>query len=276
MAAKRRGGMLFGFAPVLAVVAAFGSFGFENKYNIFIPFVSTPEPVVTRMLELADVGSGDLVLDLGSGDGRIPILAAARFGARARGVDIDPALVKKAADNAAQAGVADRVEFRREDMFRTEIADASVLTLYVLTQANLRMRPRILSEMRPGARIVSHAFGMGAWSPDRHDRLGDIDLYLWIVPARVAGEWEFTDGVRGFTVALAQQFQRIEGTVTVAGRAAPIRQARLRGHEIELAIALEGETVKVYRGRIDGERIVAGEAGTWSARRVAARPVDID
>jgi predicted O-methyltransferase YrrM len=147
-------------------------------------YVPTPPKVVDAMLELAKVRSGDVLYDLGSGDGRIPIAAAKKHGIRAVGVDIDPARIKEARANAAAAGVADRVTFRQEDLFKTEIAQASVVTLYLLSSLNEKLRPRLLAELKPGTRIVSHAFRMGDWEPEKTRDVEGSTIYLWTVPPR--------------------------------------------------------------------------------------------
>jgi precorrin-6B methylase 2 len=144
----------------------------------------TPREVVDAMLELADLKPGDLLYDLGSGDGRIVIAAARRPGVRAVGIDIDPELVVRARDNAQRAGVADRTEFRAQDLFEADIGDATVVTLFLGAEVNLRLRPRLLETLSPGTRVVSHQYDMGLWLPERERRLGNRILYLWTVPAR--------------------------------------------------------------------------------------------
>jgi SAM-dependent methyltransferase len=148
------------------------------------PYVPTPQEVVDRMLQLAGVGKGDVVYDLGCGDGRIPITAAQRFGARGVGVDIDPQRIAEANANAAKAGVTDRVTFRLQDALATDVSEATVVTLYLLSASNLKLRPILTRQLKPGARIVSHAFSMGDWKADRVDTFTDSaggtrTLYLW-------------------------------------------------------------------------------------------------
>jgi precorrin-6B methylase 2 len=149
-----------------------------------VPFVPTPEPVVERMLELAKVGPNDVVYDLGSGDGRIVIAAASKYGARGVGIDIDPNRVREARDNAREAGVADRVEFRQGDLFKADIGEATVVTLYLLSSINTKLRPKLLSELKPGTRVVSHAFAMGDWEPVQTDTVEGRTVYYWVVPER--------------------------------------------------------------------------------------------
>jgi cyclopropane fatty-acyl-phospholipid synthase-like methyltransferase len=149
-----------------------------------VPYFPTPEPVVEAMLKLARVGPEDLVYDLGCGDGRIVIAAAARYGAHAYGIDIDPVPLIRARHDAERAGVADRVRFERGDLFRADLRPATVVTLYLFESLNRRLLPKLRSELRPGARIVSHRFGMGSeWPPDNVLSVGDSTVYLWTVPA---------------------------------------------------------------------------------------------
>ena len=147
-------------------------------------FVPTPQEVVDKMLELAKVGKGDVLYDLGSGDGRIPVTAALRYGIRATGIDIDPQRIAEANDNAKKNGVSHLVRFRQEDLFKTKFSDATVVTLYLLPDLNVKLRPRLLAELKPGTRIVSHQFDMGTWKPERKLELNGRTIYLWTVPAR--------------------------------------------------------------------------------------------
>jgi ribosomal protein L11 methylase PrmA len=145
-------------------------------------YVPTPPEVVDEMLRLARVRKGDVLYDLGSGDGRIAIAAARTYGIRATGIDIDPALIAEARDNAKKAGVEGRVTFRREDLFKADFRDATVVTLYLLPELNVRLRPRLLAELRPGARIVAHQFDMGDWPPEKTVEVQGRTLYFWTVP----------------------------------------------------------------------------------------------
>jgi len=147
-------------------------------------FVPTPQDVVDAMLEMAGVKQGDVLYDLGSGDGRIPITAAKRYGIKAVGIDIDPARISEANANAKAAGVTDQVTFRNGDLFETDLGEASVVTLYLLPTLNQKLRPKLLKELKPGSRIVSHAFDMGDWKPDETRMVGGRTVYLWTVPAR--------------------------------------------------------------------------------------------
>jgi tRNA G37 N-methylase Trm5 len=151
--------------------------------NPDVIYVPTPQEVVDEMLEVAKVGKGDVLYDLGSGDGRIPVTAAKRFGIRAVGIDIDPDRIREAKENARKNGVEKLVTFRNEDLFQTDFREASVVTLYLLPDLNVKLRPRLLKELKPGTRIVSHQFDMGDWKPERTIDLNGRTIYFWTVPA---------------------------------------------------------------------------------------------
>jgi len=169
--------------PALLLLAFPAQAAAQGRADVM--YVPTSERTVAAMLALGEVGPGDVLYDLGSGDGRIPITAAKRFGIRAVGVEIDPERLREAHANARAAGVTHLVRFRREDLFRTDFREATVVTLYLLPELNLRLRPRIWAELKPGTRIVSHAFDMGDWPPEKVVEVGDGDrLYLWRVPER--------------------------------------------------------------------------------------------
>jgi len=236
--------------------------------HLDVSFVPTPEDVIIRMLEMAEVHESDYVVDLGSGDGRIVIVAAREFGVeRAMGVDIDPQRISEAQQNARAAGVTDRVIFVEGDLFKSEFHDADVLTMYLLPNLNLRLRPLILEKMAPGTRIVSHAFDMGEWEPDMHEQVDNRDIYLWIVPAQVSGEWEFEhdDGTR-FKVTLNQEFQRITGRATIDERHLPLSSISLNGDRIRFTLDDQR-----YIGIIDGDQMTAAEEEDsftgWQAQR---------
>ncbi len=158
----------------------------EPVPRLDVPFVPTPQQVVDKMLELANVQKGDFLIDLGSGDGRIPVTAAQRYGVRALGVDINPQRIKEANERAQAAGVTNLVEFRQADLFETDISQANVLTMYLLPSVNMKLRPKIWSDMKPGSRVVSHAFDMGDWAPEQKVTVDGRTVYLWTVPPRKA------------------------------------------------------------------------------------------
>jgi len=149
-----------------------------------VPYVPTPPEVVEAMLELGHVKKGDVVYDLGCGDGRIVITAAKKYGARGVGIDINPERIKEANDNAKTEGVTDRVRFLEQDLFKADFRAANVVTLYLLSSVNMKLRPKLLTELKPGTRVVSHQFDMGDWKPDKKVEMGHRTLYLWIVPEK--------------------------------------------------------------------------------------------
>lgn len=233
-----------------------------------VMWVPTPDAAVERMLSMARVGPRDLLYDLGSGDGKIPIAAARRYGARAVGIEYSPDMVELSRANALKAGVGDRVRFRQADLFASDFGEATVLTLYLLTTINLKLRPQIL-EMRPGTRVVSHMFRMGDWEPDESARVGSSDLYLWVVPARVAGTWSVSRGLGApFELVLEQQFQRVSGAVGLAGERIPLASVALRGETIRMAFRGVDGVREVLAGRVAGDRMVGDDDGLpWAALR---------
>ncbi|MGV2496933.1 SAM-dependent methyltransferase [Pelagerythrobacter aerophilus] len=166
----------------LALLAAFFLALAGCGPRVDIHYIPTPEPVVEAMLEMAEIGEGDVLYDLGSGDGRIPIAAAKKFGVRAVGIEIDPQLIKVARRNAEEAGVSHLVEFRESDLFATDFSDADVVTLYLGDMLNLRLRPQLLEQLEPGARVVSHDFNMGDWAPEERRVVANRPVFKWTVP----------------------------------------------------------------------------------------------
>lgn len=244
--------------------------GVAAEAKLDVPFIVTHHDAVHRMLEMAEVGPDDVLIDLGSGDGRIVIQAARDWGVRdALGVDIDPERVAEARAGAREAGVEAHVRFVQGDLFEMDFSRATVLTMYLLEELNLRLRPVILESLRPGTRVVSHVFGMGAWTPDRTIEVRGIPAHLWIVPADVGGRWyiELPDGELE-AVDFYQQFQRVEGSYEVEGHTHGMNFAELRGTLIRFT-ARE----RHYIGRIEGERMsgIAGPGAVPSWRAVRVR-----
>ncbi|MDB5668665.1 MAG: hypothetical protein JWL74_1615 [Alphaproteobacteria bacterium] len=235
-----------------------------QRPDLDVPFVSTEYDIVRAMLDLAGTNANDVVIDLGSGDGRIPIIAARDKGALGLGVDLDPARIRESAANAQRAGVSERVTFRQQDLFLTPLGDATVLTLYLLPEINMQLRPRILGEMRPGARVVSNTFDMGDWPPDARRNVQNSNIFLWIVPAQVSGRWQLRSGESEAKLTLSQQFQRVSGTVEANGRTVPLREVHLRGPQIAFSADL-GSGARRFAGTVDGATM-AGEG--WQATRV--------
>jgi len=229
-----------------------------------VHFVPTPQKVVDRMLQLARPQPGEFLIDLGSGDGRIPITAAKRYGIRALGVDIDPVRIEEANRNAKTAGVTGKVTFRRENLFETDIGKADIITLYLLEELNLKLRPRLLSELRPGARVVSHDFAMGDWRPDRHEKVQSSSIYLWTIPSKVQGRWQMRSGNETIVLNFRQKYQQVSGTAEVKGRRVAITHARLHGADLSFRVGHQS-----YRGKVDGNVITPAGRGAreWRAVR---------
>lgn len=261
IAGSRAGRRLAALAAAALALAAQAADGPERA-----PFITTPDEVVERMLALAQTRADDVVMDLGSGDGRIVIAAAQRFGARGIGVEIEPRLVEISRQNARRAGVAGRVEFIAGDVLHADLSRASVVTVYLLPALIEQLQPKFLTELAPGTRIVSHAFAMTGWKPDRsetvrlarrHEGQGEESrIHLWVVPAQVRGEWR----APGWRLRVAQNFQEVELEAEHEGRRLAVAEARLRGPDFAFTAA-EWRFV----GRVQGERL-AGELARGSER----------
>lgn len=239
----------------------------RSRPKLDAPYVVTDYAVVDAMLAMADVRPNDFVIDLGSGDGRILIAAARSHGARGLGVDIDPARVREATDNARAAGVSHRVTFRQQNLFETPLGEADVVTLYLTREVNLRLRPRILAQMRPGTRLLSHDFDMGDWRADQRQRIGSSAVYMWTIPARAAGRWTLTDEGRTGTLDLRQRYQRLEGTVSAGGVTTRLEQGYVAGERIHF-IANLGAGRRAFEGRVEDDRILPLRSDAeWRAAR---------
>ena len=264
------------------------------------PFVATPMNVVEAMLDIAKVGPEDYLVDLGSGDGRIVIVAAKQRGARGLGIELDGALVNDARREASRQGVADRVAFREENFFLTDLTRATVLTTYLYPRVNVTLRPRIFEQMKPGSRVVSHEFDFGNWKPDGQTTVKvpnkpygppRSDVFVWIVPANAAGGWQWQLAGLGkaqetYALKLEQTFQTLRGTASLGGKPARLENARLRGERILFTLAGEIDGAPARRefsGIIRGDaitgkaRVPHGESGVeWRATRVAPGRIEFD
>ncbi len=254
------------------------SVGQEGKDVIWVP---TPQALVDRMLDMAKLTPQDIHYDLGSGDGRTVITAAKR-GAQAVGVEFNPDMVKLSERAAAKEGVADRAKFINGDIFQTDFSHANVLTLYLLPSLNLKLRPTIL-KMKPGTRVVSHAFSMDDWQPDQTDNVEGRTAYLWIVPAPVEGTWRWSvsgSGQKEYELTLRPQFQQVEGLVKLDnGKMGQLRNVKLVGDWLSFSIheitGTSGTLRRDYTGRVSGNTIQGsfklpdtGAEVKWSASRV--------
>jgi precorrin-6B methylase 2 len=253
------------------------------------PYVPTPQPVVDEMLKLADVRKDDFVVDLGSGDGRIVLTAARRYQARGMGVDIDGELVEQSNAEAQREGLDTLVQFHQQDVLQTRIGEASVLALYLLPNMMASLRSKILAELKPGSRVVSHDFEFGEWQPDRKITVDAPDKYgsgshwtsnvmLWVVPARVEGMWRLSLPGRSekpYTITLKQKFQQLEGEAVQGVKRISLKAARLEGNRISfvLAPANPGTAPREFRGVVNGDEVrgevtIANGNARWSAKRV--------
>jgi SAM-dependent methyltransferase len=257
-----------------------------------VEYVPTPHHVVAEMLRLVAVTPTDVVYDLGCGDGRVLIAAAQWYSARGVGVDIDPQRIEESRVNARQAGVIDRVKFLQQDLFETDIRDATVVTLYLLPQLNRQLRPRLLSDLRPGTRVVSHDFDMGDWQPDQVIHVPGAEyehtVFYWIIPATVDGTWPISvtmpTGERRYLLRLQQRYQEVRGTVSAEQEALLITNATLTGNHLRFTVitGIQGEEVQMlFDGRVSGDAMRGnvevqggGMAGRydWTSQRQAASP----
>jgi len=250
-----------------------------------VPYVPTPQDAVDRMLKMARVTAQDYLIDLGSGDGRIVITAAEKFGARGFGVDLNPVRISEANDSAQKSGVTDKVAFYQRNLFETDLSQATVITMYLLPEVNLELRPQLL-ELKPGTRLVSHDFDMGDWKADQHVRIavndkyagvgGDSDIYFWAVPAKVAGSWRSQLAVAGkpqvYEFDFNQKYQVISGSARVNGSAVTMQGATLGGAQLSFSFTTEvnGAPVKhEFSGRVDGNRVF-GQVMLSGARLAAS------
>jgi hypothetical protein len=277
-----------------ALVAGAGLMNGALAADLSVPYVPTPQVVVDRMLQMAKVTPQDYLIDLGSGDGRIVVTAAKKYGARGFGVDLNPVRIKEAVENAARASVSDRTAFHLRNLFETDLADATVITMYLLPRVNLDLRPKIL-ELKPGTRIVSHDFSMDEWKADESVNLevqdkygggsgsGTSTIYFWVVPARVTGPWQWQTSVAGkpqaYEMVLEQNFQVISGVVRVGGHSVKLQEPKLSGDQISgtFIADVNGAPLKhEFSGRVTGGGIEGSVKLTgsrtqgqveWSAKR---------
>lgn len=259
-----------------------------------VPYVPTPMNVVDAMLNLGGVGPADYLLDLGSGDGRISIRAATRFGTRGAGVELEDWLVRKATADAQQQGVADKVSFAARNLFDADLGTATVITAYLLHSVNLRLRPQLFEQLRPGTRIVTHDFDFGDWQPDQKITI-DVpdkaygpprsDIMLWVIPAVFAGTWQWSlpaagGGVR-IEARLEQRFQMLVGAAMAQGQPLSLGEARIRGDAVSFTLNSAAGAQR-YSGRISGN-VISGEVvlrngeppQKWRAERIKAGKINI-
>jgi len=265
------------FIIVIGMITGISIAGYSQKRLLDVHFEPTPKNVVEAMLKMARVAKEDVVYDLGCGDGRFVIMAAKKFGARGVGVDIDPVRIKESKENAQKSRVADRVNFIEGDLFNTDISGATVVTLYLLNELNMQLRPKLFRELKPGTRIVSHTFDMGDWEPDEIGQVHDRIFYYWVIPANIAGMWHWSlvspTAEWQNQLLLDQKFQEVSGKVSLQGWELRIREARLKGDQLSFRVRynFEGENVSMrFNGRVNDDTIkgsVEIQGGPWSGTR---------
>ena len=241
--------------------------GQAGKDVIWVP---TPDELVTRMLQLGGVTAKDYVIDLGAGDGKIVIAAAKQFGARGHGIEYNPDMVALAQRRAQAAGVADRARFEKADIFESDFSKADVITMYLLPGLNLKLRPTLM-KLKPGTRLVTHAFTMGGWKPDETSRAASASAFLWLVPAKVTGEWQlsYPQGKGRQSVRMdvtRQHFQFPEGTVQLGEIETSLRDARVAGDRVRFAFTGTDGVLRSFEGKVSGGRI-EGEVNDGQRRQ---------
>ena len=247
--------------------------GQQGKDVVWVP---TPDEVVDRMLTMAQTKPEDYVIDLGAGDGKIAIAAAKKFGARSMGVEYNPDMVAFAQKNLQAAGVTGKAQIVHGDIFATDFTQATVLTMYLLPSLNMKLRPQILA-LRPGTRVVTHAFNMEDWEPDESSDVDGRRVYFWVVRANVAGRWAMELSGSGasekLSINLDQKFQKIEGVAYMGSLLAGLREPRLSGFRISFAYVDSRGVRRDFAGRVTGAtmegsfRADNGQEGRWSAAK---------
>ena len=260
---------------------------YQEAFRWDVPYVPTPQEVVDEMLAMADIGSNDILYDLGCGDGRIVVTAAKKFGIKGFGVDIDPVRITECHVNAVNAKVEDLVTFINEDLFKVEFSQASVLTLYLLNSVNLRLRPQLFEQLRPGTRIVSHDFSMGEWEADEKTDLYVEDkyhyIYFWIMPANLSGMWTLSLpsalSSTAVTMEIEQKFQHIEGHIKMNNTRIPLEEAHIAGDKLTFKLAQnskDGARTWIFEAQAKGHSLKGSVslatqtdqgASSWEAKR---------
>lgn len=269
------------------VISIFSTTTFSQKSSLDAIFQPTPQDVVEEMLSMAGVNKEDIVYDLGCGDGRFVITAAAKFGAQGVGVDLDPARITESRGNAQKCGVADRVTFIEGNLFGTDLRDATVVTLFLLPSVNLKLRPKLLTDLKPGARIVSYIHDMKEWDPDDSGDVRNKAFYLWVVPATVAGTWRWSFSPPAGDEAqhelfLEQKFQKISGKMSIDGKKVSLTDPWLHGDHVSFTVNSQAAGKRIvmrFQGRahgglIQGEVLIeespTASIQPWTAQRVTS------
>lgn len=253
----------------------------SGQYGKDVIWIPTPDPLVTRMLQLAQVRASDSIVDLGSGDGKIVIAAARDFGARARGIEYNEKMVELSRRNAERAGVSGRATFEQGDLFAADFSSADVVTMYLMPHLNLRLRHMLLA-MKPGTRVVSHEFRMGDWEPEESSRIGARSMHLWVVPANAGGDWKMrlqqSRGPIDTTMTIRQRFQMLDARMMLADVETTMRNARVLGDQVHFAFTDGEGALRIVDARIEPGRMIGavatrgGDVGPFLAERVGAAP----
>lgn len=240
---------------LFSVIACLFFFTAAPAQNLDVAYVPTPDFVVEEMLDMAGVGPGDYVIDLGCGDGRI-VIAAAKRGAFAHGVDLDPERIEEAWENAEKEGVTDKVVFVEENIYDTDFSQANVITMYLFPTINIKLRPSLLEKLEPGSCIVSHDFSMDEWKADKHVRKNDHSVYYWVIPARVEGTWRWQTDGENFEMRARQKFQSMYLTVLTDDATFKIEDNFLNGRRISFTATDDSSGKRyVYSGQVKEGRI---------------------
>ena len=283
----------------LVVLGSAAASASEDPPRTAGPYVPTPQVIVDRMLQMAQVGPQDIVVDLGSGDGRMVRTAARVHGASGFGVDIDGELVERSNAEAQREGIAARAKFYQQDIFKADIHEATVVTLYVLPNMMVSLRPKVLSELRPGTRIVSHDYHFREWLPDsravfdvpeKKEAVGfsSTAIYLWVVPAQVGGRWQLevadAKSAEPITLSFHQSFQYVNGVAEVGARKTDLGNIKLKGDAFEFGLdsgPKAGGDRYQYRGKVTGDTMegevalgtgIAAKRYKWTAKRIDTPP----
>lgn len=280
---------------LLALVLA-PAYEAAQQKQLDVPYVPTKYLVVDEMLRIAKIDKTDVVYDLGCGDGRLVIGAAQKYGARGVGFDIDPDRIQECKENADKAGVTNRVQFFEQDLFTADFHEATAMTIYLLTSVNLKLRPKLLRELRPGTRLVSHNFGMGEWKADESSEVmvDDIshEVYLWIIPTNISGAWSWTMGrpANKCDMNITQAFQVPAGTLKVDNAGVEMKDFTLKGDKIRFVIErpMEAKLAPlIFEGKVSGHAITGtikftagGKEISWEWKAVrnpaTVKPIDAE
>lgn len=248
-----------------------------QRPRLDVPYEPSPEEVVEEMIELAGVTDDDVVFDLGCGDGRIVLAAARKTGCRAIGIDLDPRRIKESRENALREGLAGKVSFYEQNLFDSDLSKATVVMLFLYPDVNLKLRPKLLNELKPGTRVVSHCHAMGEWTADKSARVNWRNIYYWVIPARVDGKWQWQadmgKGPEDFAMELTQSYQRFSGHIESEREKKGIKKGRLNGEKITFN-AGNSKTELHFEGVVNGDSIngtirnSSGKKVSWAAARV--------